>query len=224
MAEILATYDYRLVDDGSGYSIVCTNGDVCTKAIIPGEYDGKPITSIGDDAFLDCSLLTRVEIGNSVTSIGDSAFLHCDSLTSVVIGDSVTSIGYMAFYYCYNLTKVMLMAKTPPSLSAASINERGDNLKIYCYKESLEAYKTATNWNTYADKFIADDLRLHFTNSAIAQKKYFANKEELNNSDIESLNTQRAKVQNAPIEDDDVVRLQDIVYTSAEDIKSIIWG
>ena len=33
----------------------------------------------------------------------------------------------------------------------------------------------------------------------VFEKKYFASKEELNNSDIESLNTQRAKVQNTPI-------------------------
>jgi hypothetical protein len=34
----------------------------------------------------------------------------------------------------------------------------------------------------------------------------------------------RAKVYTKPQENEDVVRMQDIVYTSAEEIKSVIWG
>ena len=36
----------------------------------------------------------------SVTSIGNNAFLECSGLTSVVIPNSITSIGYLAFYSC----------------------------------------------------------------------------------------------------------------------------
>jgi hypothetical protein len=55
-----------------------------------------------------------------------------------------------------------------------------ENLKFYCYYSALEKYKTATSWKTYADHFIADDMRLYFTLNARAQKTYFATKEELN--------------------------------------------
>ena len=36
----------------------------------------------------------------SVTSIGNDAFANCSGLTSVTIPNSVTSIGYYAFYGC----------------------------------------------------------------------------------------------------------------------------
>ena len=58
------------------------------------------ITSIGEKAFYNCSLLTSVTIPDSVTSIGSSAFSDCTSLTSVTIPEGVTSIGWSAFSGC----------------------------------------------------------------------------------------------------------------------------
>ncbi len=73
-------------------------------------YNGTTysVTSIGDEAFQNCSALTQVTIGNSVTSIGEEAFSSCSALTQVNIGDGVTSIGERAFYYCYALTQVTI--------------------------------------------------------------------------------------------------------------------
>ena len=66
------------------------------------------MTSIGDYAFENCSLLASVEIPNSVTSIGDYAFENCSLLTSVEIPNSVTSIGYSAFRGCSSLESITL--------------------------------------------------------------------------------------------------------------------
>ena len=65
-----------------------------------------PVTSIGDEAFDECSSLTSVTIGNSVTSIGKGAFNGCSGLTSVTIPNSVTSIGDGAFRGCSGLTSI----------------------------------------------------------------------------------------------------------------------
>ena len=134
------------------------------------------VKSIGASAFVYCESLTSVIIGNSVTSIGDHAFYNCSSLTNIVIPDSVKSIGYQAFYNYSSLTNITLLAKTPPSIKT---NTFLSNPTFYCFSDAIGKYKTATNWNTFADKFVADDMRLYFTMSSRAQKKYFATKKEL---------------------------------------------
>ena len=112
------------------------------------------VTTIGNSAFYNCSGLTSVTIGNGVASIGNYVFYYCIGLTNVTIPDSVTFIGYDAFYYCIGLTSVTIQATTPPSLGSNAFNDT-NNCPIYVPAESLEAYKTATNWKTYASRIQA---------------------------------------------------------------------
>ena len=74
------------------------------SVVIPSTvtYSGTTynVTSIGYDAFYNCSGLKSVTIPNSVTKIGGSAFEGCSGLTSVTIPNSVTSIGDYAFDNC----------------------------------------------------------------------------------------------------------------------------
>ncbi|MCM1047572.1 MAG: leucine-rich repeat domain-containing protein [Clostridiales bacterium] len=57
------------------------------------------VTSIGNEAFWECTQLMSVEIPGSVTCIGSNAFEHC-GFTSITLPDSVTSIGGCAFQRC----------------------------------------------------------------------------------------------------------------------------
>ncbi|MCD8054424.1 MAG: leucine-rich repeat protein [Lachnospiraceae bacterium] len=66
------------------------------------------VTSIGNNAFYDCTSITSVTIPDSITSIGYNAFYGCTSLVDVYIPDSVTSIGDSAFDGCTNLTTITL--------------------------------------------------------------------------------------------------------------------
>ena len=83
-------------------------GDVVIPEEVTYMNRTRKVTSIGYEAFRDCSKLTSVTIPNSVTSIGNGAFRACSGLTSVTIGNSVTSIGKEAFAYCYGLTSITI--------------------------------------------------------------------------------------------------------------------
>ena len=75
------------------------------KAVIE---DG--VTSIGGDAFYNCTGLTSVTIPDSVTSIGSLAFCDCTGLKQITIPDSVTKIGNGTFEYCRELKEITIPA------------------------------------------------------------------------------------------------------------------
>ncbi len=70
----------------------------------------ESVTSIGDNAFRDCTSLTDISIPESVTSIGDNAFRDCTGLTDISIPESVTSIGDNAFYNLRSLTGILTLS------------------------------------------------------------------------------------------------------------------
>ena len=109
------------------------------------------VTSIGKDAFYYCTSIANVTIGSGVTTIGNGAFNSCSGLTSVTIPDSVTNIGNSAFYDCRSLSSVTINAVTPPTLGSGAFYGIYDYI-IYVPAASLNAYKTADGWSTYADR------------------------------------------------------------------------
>ncbi|MBR5164226.1 MAG: leucine-rich repeat protein [Ruminococcus sp.] len=67
------------------------------KVTIPSEYQGLPVTAVGEYAFLGNSSVVSVTIPDSVTSIGESAFAMCKNLETITIPTSVNEIGGYAF-------------------------------------------------------------------------------------------------------------------------------
>ena len=82
------------------------------------------VTSIGMEAFKNCTGLTSVSIPSSVNTISAQAFYGCTGLTAVTIPDGVTSIGNEAFYNCNNLATVVI---------GDDVKTIGDNAFTACY-------------------------------------------------------------------------------------------
>lgn len=118
---------------------------------------GKDVTSISGSTFKYCSRLRSVDIKSTVlTSLGDSVFDGCYSLSKdVKLPSTITSIGNYVFRDCRYLEAVYLYSINPPSLGS-SVFQGAANLKyIYVPAASVEDYKAASGWSTYADKIVA---------------------------------------------------------------------
>lgn len=118
------------------------------------KYKLKDPTSIGVFAFDGCNAITSVIIPNSVTNIASKSFRTCINLTSIKIPNSVTFIDEDSFRSCRSLTSITIEATKTPTLGLDVFTDT-NNCPIYVPSNSVEAYKTATNWSVYADRIQA---------------------------------------------------------------------
>ena len=64
---------------------------------------------------------------------------------------SFKAIGSHAFFQCTNLTSLTINATTPPKIGT-NILYGADNCIIYVPRNSVNTYKTASGWSSYADR------------------------------------------------------------------------
>lgn len=119
-----------------------------TSIIIP-----DTVTSIGNNAFELCINLTSVIFGSGITSIGNNAFNNCRHLTTITMPNSIMNIGSNAFYGCSGLNSVTILANSPPILK--DNNVFNGSYPIYVPADSVESYKAASKWSSFADRIQA---------------------------------------------------------------------
>ena len=130
------------------------SGDI----VLPSKIEGKPVTSIGDDAFYKCSSLTSITIPNSVTSIGFRAFDNCDKLNQINV-DTANTVYSSVNGVLFNKDKTELIrypaGKTDTSYSIPnSVTRIGYGAFEYC--RSLTSITipdsvTSIGWYTFSD-------------------------------------------------------------------------
>ena len=115
------------------------------------------VTRIGNGAFYNWSSNNQpLVIPNSVTSIEDWAFYNWSANNQpLVIPDSVTSIGHSAFGNWSSVPYVEIKAITPPTLASYTAFYNKNNAPIYVPDESVDDYKTATNWVNLASRIFS---------------------------------------------------------------------
>ena len=113
----------------------------------------ETVTSIGSYAFQN-SGLSEITIPFSVTSIGSVAFRNSKSLIKV---DNYSNARFSSYTFtsCSNLATLIMRATTPPDLmntDLAGTKIASGTGYIYVPDESIDLYKSATNWSTYASQ------------------------------------------------------------------------
>ena len=78
------------------------------KASITSVVIESGVTSIGNNAFNECSNLASVTIPTGVTSIGQSAFSGCSTLETITLPAGVMTLGNSVFQNCSKLSSVTL--------------------------------------------------------------------------------------------------------------------
>lgn len=114
-------------------------------------------TTIGNYFFQNCSALTDIEIPEATTAINQWAFGSCSSLSKITIPSGVASIGDYVFYVCNSLTEIHMKPTTPPRLGSSVFPTNVQQMKIIVPQGSGNAYKSATNWSTYASKIVEEE-------------------------------------------------------------------
>ncbi len=86
-------------------------------------------------------------------------FCENSNLTSITIPDTVVAIQELVFSGCENLTTIFI--KNPNVITVeGTLTATGfsSDLKIYVPTTSVDAYKTANRWSSYANRIIGYDF------------------------------------------------------------------
>ena len=125
------------------------NGQLVTDVTIP-----STITTLPAKAFHKLQTIQSVTFHNAVTEIGKDAFSLCTGLAAPDLPSSITYIGENAFTYC-RFTEITIRATTPPTAGTDIFKSTPNSLTIYVPAASVDAYKVASGWSTYASKISA---------------------------------------------------------------------
>ena len=105
----------------------------------------------GNIGQLGANNLTKIKDLGSVTTISERFVSGCPELKTIILPSTVTFVGTQAFRNSITLDYFVCKAVVPPTAETYLFGTAPKN-GIFVPDESVEAYKTATNWSSYASK------------------------------------------------------------------------
>lgn len=126
------------------------------KLVLPATVNNiGATTNVGANqySFGACWSLTKLIIPEGPTIWPGYTCQDCYSMAILDLPSTITAVGNNSIR-CWDIRRLIIRATVPPTLSGANISQLSSSSHIYVpYSEDhsiLEAYKTATNWSTYA--------------------------------------------------------------------------
>ena len=124
------------------------------------------IRTIADRGFQACKV-TSITIPSSVTSIGNNAFSDCSSLTSITIPNSVISINGNTFNNCYSLLYINYLGADLPTGSpwgAPNTHIKVRALRLNNYTSTVNEASSGTTLTTSVSCTVGDLIVATFEN------------------------------------------------------------
>ena len=151
--KIIKGIKYRLDEETMTAEVIAKRngyeGDIIIPETVMSNRASYLITSIGENAFFSCTLLTSIALPNSIKSIGMGSFTYCESLTSITIPDSVKVIANMAFFHCESLTEITI---------PGSVKSIGQDVFSHCISlEAITYNGTRDKWKKVKKDTLADN-------------------------------------------------------------------
>ena len=122
---------YELIDEKEEYRVSDIGSCTDTEIIVPEEYEGLPVTEIGEKAFYGCGDVISITIPDTIVKIGDKAFADCGALEEVAIPDSA-EIGLDVFRGSIKVEIVLSHNIVYVEAKEATCEEPGNVAHYYC--------------------------------------------------------------------------------------------
>lgn len=144
--------NYKAANQWSGFST-----RIFSKDMIAGDYAISSVTG-GVSIFQYIGTEQNITIPSyinyqSVEGIGIDAFSYNKTPVSIIVPNNVKSIGNNAFSNCTSLTSLTVLRTTGQGITTAGttiLASTHASLVISVPSDSVNAYKTATNWSAYS--------------------------------------------------------------------------
>ena len=117
-ARAASVEDLTFRQNGDSYILEYCDPEAEGELVIPGLYNGLPVTSIRGYAFYRCDKLTSITIPDCVTSIDYNAVGSCRKLTGIWVSDGNQHYSSDSFGVLFNKEKTVLI-QAPDAISGS---------------------------------------------------------------------------------------------------------